>query len=219
MLEVKGLSISYKEGRTRRGVLDRVELIVPTGTTTAIVGPSGSGKSTLLHAICGLIPVDSGRVLLDGVDITSTPTHQRRLGLVSQSGDLFPTMTVHENIEYGLKMNKVGRKQRRERSEALLEMISMPGFGPRSPETLSGGQSRRVALARALAPEPAVLLMDEPLTGLDPATHDELARDVKALIANVGMTVVLVTHDPTEAADLADRVVEIGSLTGAGDPG
>lgn len=210
------MTVSYRTDGQRHVVLDRLDLRVEAGTTTAIVGESGSGKSTLLQAICGLVPIDTGRIVLDGVDVTGVPTHRRNLALVSQSGDLFPTMSVRGNIEYGLRMNRVDRTVRRRRSDEMLEMISMPGFADRRPETLSGGQARRVALARALAPEPTVLLMDEPLTGLDPRTHDDLARDLKSLIKRTQMTVVLVTHDPTEAAELADRVVELASLTSPG---
>ena len=208
MLNVVDLSVSYGAQK----IFSHLSLTVPTGTTTAIVGPSGSGKSTLLHTICGLLHIDGGQIVVDGTDITATPAHKRNIGLVSQTGDLFPTMTVRDNIEYGLRTEKIDRASRHERSTALLQMIAMPDFGDRMPHTLSGGQARRVALARALARKPRLLLMDEPLTGLDPATHDELAGDVKRLIAESEMTVVLVTHDPDEAESLADRVVELESL-------
>lgn len=208
MLEITKLSVSYGA----QHILNNLALTVPTGTTTAILGPSGSGKSTLLHAICGLIRIDSGHIAVDGHDITSLPAHRRPVGLVSQTGDLFPTMTVYENIAYGLRTAKVDRTSRHLRVEALLELIALPDFGARMPHTLSGGQARRVALARALARKPRLLTMDEPLTGLDPATHDELAMDVKRLIKESEMTVVLVTHDPDEASMLADRVVDLGTL-------
>ncbi|MEY3806976.1 MAG: hypothetical protein RIR69_1788 [Actinomycetota bacterium] len=208
MLEVIDISVSYGTQK----IVSHLSLSVPTGTTTAIVGPSGSGKSTLLHAICGVLRLDEGRIIVDGVDITTTPAHKRHIGLVSQTGDLFPTMTVRDNIEYGLRTEKMDRAERRSRSDALLEMIGLSDLADRMPHTLSGGQARRVALARALARKPRLLLMDEPLTGLDPATHDELAADVKRLIAESQMTVVLVTHDPVEADALADRVVDLRSL-------
>ena len=208
MLEVCDLSVSYGSEK----ILSHLWLTVPTGTTTAILGPSGSGKSTLLHAICGLLRIDSGHISIDGTDVTDLPAHKRPVGLVSQTGDLFPTMTVRENIEYGLRTQKMSRASRLERSDALLELIHLPDVADRMPHTLSGGQARRVGLARALARKPSLLLMDEPLTGLDPATHDELAVDVKRLITESEMTVVLVTHDPIEADTLAEVVVDLGSL-------
>ena len=209
MLEVQHLEVSYGKEK----ILHDVSLTVPTGTTTAIVGPSGSGKSTLLHAICGLITIDAGRILIDSHDVTSTPAHRRNIGLVSQSGDLFPTMTVRENIEFGLRMDKVDASVRQQQSDFLLRLISLPEYGPRMPDTLSGGQARRVALARALARKPPLLVMDEPLTGLDHLTHDELATDIKRLIADTGTTVIIVTHDLDEAKFFADTVIDIGSLT------
>lgn len=209
MLEVQHLEVSYGKEK----ILHDVSLTVPTGTTTAIVGPSGSGKSTLLHAICGLITIDAGRILIDSHDVTSTPAHRRNIGLVSQSGDLFPTMTVRENIEFGLRMDKVDASVRQQQSDFLLRLISLAEYGPRMPDTLSGGQARRVALARALARKPPLLVMDEPLTGLDHLTHDELATDIKRLIADTGTTVIIVTHDLDEANFFADTVIDIGSLT------
>lgn len=209
MLKVSHLSVSYGKEK----ILTDVSLTVPTGSTTAIVGPSGSGKSTLLHAICGLITIESGQIFLDDIDVTSTPAHRRNIGLVSQSGDLFPTMTVRENIEFGLRMDKADADTRAMRSDFLLDLISLAEYGKRMPDTLSGGQARRVALARALARKPPLLVMDEPLTGLDAETHDELATDIKRLIADTGTTAIIVTHDLDEAKFFADVVIDIRSLT------
>ncbi|CAB4575209.1 unannotated protein [freshwater metagenome] len=209
MLKVSHLSVSYGKEK----ILTDVSLTVPTGSTTAIVGPSGSGKSTLLHAICGLITIESGQIFLDDIDVTSTPAHRRNIGLVSQSGDLFPTMTVRENIEFGLRMDKADADTRAMRSDFLLDLISLAEYGKRMPDTLSGGQARRVALARALARKPPLLVMDEPLTGLDAETHDELATDIKRLIADTGTTAIIVTHDLDEAKFFADVIIDIRSLT------
>lgn len=209
MLKVSHLSVSYGKEK----ILNDVSLTVPTGSTTAIVGPSGSGKSTLLHAICGLIPIDAGQIFLNDHDITSTPAHRRNIGLVSQSGDLFPTMNVRQNIEFGLRVDKVDKTIRTMRSDFLLDLISLTEYGKRMPDTLSGGQARRVALARALARKPPLLVMDEPLTGLDTETHDELAVDIKRLIADTATTAIIVTHDLTEAEFFADAVIDIRSLT------
>lgn len=209
MLKVSHLSVSYGKEK----ILNDVSLTVPVGSTTAIVGPSGSGKSTLLHAICGLIPIDAGQIFLNDLDITSTPAHRRNIGLVSQSGDLFPTMNVRDNIEFGLRVDKVNKHTRAMRSDFLLDLISLTEYGKRMPDTLSGGQARRVALARALARKPPLLVMDEPLTGLDPDTHDELAGDIKRLIADTATTAIIVTHDLDEAEFFADVVIDIRSLT------
>lgn len=209
MLKVSHLSVSYGKEK----ILNDVSLTVPTGSTMAIVGPSGSGKSTLLHAICGLIPIDAGQVFLNDLDITSTPAHRRNIGLVSQSGDLFPTMNVRQNIEFGLRVDKVDKPTRTMRSDFLLDLVSLTEYGKRMPDTLSGGQARRVALARALARKPPLLVMDEPLTGLDTETHDELAVDIKRLIADTATTAIIVTHDLAEAEFFADVVIDIRSLT------
>jgi iron(III) transport system ATP-binding protein len=209
VLKVSHLSVSYGKEK----ILNDVSLTVPAGSTTAIVGPSGSGKSTLLHAICGLIPIDSGQIVLNDHDITSTPAHRRNIGLVSQSGDLFPTMNVRQNIEFGLRVDKVDKSTRTMRSDFLLDLISLTEYGKRMPDTLSGGQARRVALARALARKPPLLVMDEPLTGLDTETHDELAADIKRLITDTGTTAIIVTHDLDEAKFFADVVIDIRSLS------
>ena len=208
MLKVSHLSVSYGKEK----ILNDVSLAVPAGSTAAIVGPSGSGKSTLLHAICGLIPIDAGQVFLNDLDITSTPAHRRNIGLVSQTGDLFPTMNVRENIEFGLRVDKVDTNTRKMRSDFLLDLISLTEYGKRMPDTLSGGQARRVALARALARKPPLLVMDEPLTGLDAETHDELAADIKRLITETATTAIIVTHDLAEAEFFADVVIDIRSL-------
>jgi thiamine transport system ATP-binding protein len=208
VLKVSHLSVSYGKEK----ILNDVSLSVPAGSTAAIVGPSGSGKSTLLHAICGLIPIDAGQVFLNDLDITSTPAHRRNIGLVSQTGDLFPTMNVRENVEFGLRVDKVDTNTRKMRSDFLLDLISLTEYGKRMPDTLSGGQARRVALARALARKPPLLVMDEPLTGLDAETHDELAADITRLIAETGTTAIIVTHDLAEAEFFADVVIDIRSL-------
>lgn len=208
MLEIHNLTVSYGQEK----VLTNLCLKVPTGSIVAIVGPSGSGKSTLLHAICGVIPIKSGQIFVDSVEITSTPAYQRNIGLVSQTGDLFPTLNVRDNIEFGLRMDKVDSSTKRARSDLLLNLISLAEYGKRMPDTLSGGQARRVALARALARKPPLLVMDEPLTGLDQLTHDELASDIAQLLASTQTTAIIVTHDLAEAEFFADQVIDIRSL-------
>lgn len=205
MLEVSGLTVS----RGGRVVLDQLSLTVPTGSTTAIVGQSGAGKSTLLHAICGLLRIDDGRIAIDGIDVTGVAAHRRGIGLVSQSGDLFPTMTVRENIEFGLRLRRQSTRERAERVRQLLSVVHLEGLEDRSVTTLSGGEQRRIALVRALAPRPRILLLDEPLTGLDEETHDGLVIDLARILRESRTTALLVTHDISEARILADTIVSL----------
>ena len=180
--------------------------------TWAITGPSGSGKTTLLRAIAGLVRIDTGNIFVDGTDITHVPTHKRNIGLMFQDGQLFPTMTVAENIEFGLRMRNVSSSLRTDKVNELLSLVQLDGFNSRDVSTLSGGQSRRVALARSLAPSPPVLLLDEPLTGLEEDLRYELAEELASIIASTSTTTVVVTHDKKEAAILARTVVDISEI-------
>ena len=210
MLVVDSVSVSLGG----RSVLDAVSLAVSAGEVVAVFGPSGSGKSTLLRAVAGLVEVESGRVVIDGVDVTSVPTHLRRVGMVFQDEQLFPHRDVAGNVAFGLEMAGVGRRERESRVEELLSAVGLDGFGDRDVSTLSGGEAKRVALARSLAPRPAVLLADEPLTGLDADLHDRLAVEVGAVLRESGTTTLWVTHDRAEAALVADRSVSLADLSG-----
>ena len=210
MLVVNSVSVSLGG----RSVLDAVSLEVSAGEVVAVFGPSGSGKSTLLRAVAGLVEVDSGRVVIDGVDVTGVPTHRRRVGMVFQDEQLFPHRDVAGNVAFGLKMAGVERRERESRVEELLSAVGLDGFGDRDMSTLSGGEAKRVALARSLAPRPAVLLADEPLTGLDADLHDRLAVEVGAVLRESGTTTLWVTHDRAEAALVADRSVSLADLSG-----
>ena len=210
MLSVVSISVSLGGRR----ILDAVSLEVAAGEVVAVLGPSGSGKSTLLRAITGLVEVESGRVLVDGADVTATPTHRRRVAMVFQDDQLFPHRDVAGNVAFGLEMTGVGRADRERRVAELLGVVGLDGFGPRDVSTLSGGEAKRVALARSLAPEPAVLLADEPLTGLDADLHDRLAVEVGAVLRESGTTTLWVTHDRAEAALVADRSVSLADLSG-----
>jgi thiamine transport system ATP-binding protein len=167
------------------------------------------GKSTLLRVIAGLLSPDGGAVVLDGEDITHVPTHRRGVGMVFQDDQLFPHQSVAENIGFGLRMQRWPAPAIRERVQALLAVVGLDGFGDRAVVDLSGGEAKRVALARALAPEPKVLLLDEPLTGLDRELHDRLMAELRRLLVDQHVTALLVTHDPDEAATLADRLVHL----------
>lgn len=189
-----------------RTVLDHVSLEVARGEVVALLGPSGSGKSTLLRVIAGLLVADSGSVSLDGRDITEWPSHRRNIGMVFQDEQLFPHLTVAQNVGFGLRMRRVERSEAAARVQELLHLVGLDSLTNHDVTKLSGGEAKRVALARSLAPRPAVLLLDEPLTGLDRELHDRLAHELAALLRTTGTTALLVTHDLDEATSIADRI-------------
>ena len=202
-------------------VLDGVDLHVPDGTTVALLGPSGSGKSTLLRIVAGLEPPDVGSVHLGGQDVTSRPVHRRGVGVVFQDQALFPHLDVGANVGFGLRMAGVDGAARARRVAEVLEQVSLPGYEGRDPATLSGGEAQRVALARALAPRPAVVLLDEPLAALDQLLRERLLVELRAVFDELSVTVVAVSHDPTEAAALGDRIAVLldGRIAQIGSPG
>jgi thiamine transport system ATP-binding protein len=186
--------------------LDGVDVEVGDGERLAVLGPSGSGKSTLLRTIAGLQRPDEGRVLVDGRDLTGVPPHRRGVGLMFQEGVLFPHRDVEGNVGFGLRMAGVPGPARARKVAGVLSLVGLAGYERRSVATLSGGEQQRVALARALAPEPRVLLLDEPLGSLDGPLRERLLADLERLFERLGLTVVVVTHDVGEAFALGDRV-------------
>ena len=208
MLDVLDVCVSF-DGRP---VLDRVSLAVGDHEVVALLGPSGSGKSTLLRVIAGLQEVSSGTVRWTGANITREPTHRRQFGFVFQDEQLFPHRNVAQNIGFGLRMAGKDKGATAARVDELLVLVGLPGFGGRDVNTLSGGEAKRVALARALAPRPRLVLLDEPLTGLDAALHDRLADDLRAVLQQAEVPAILVTHDPAEAARIATRSVQFTDL-------
>ena len=182
---------------------------MPTGAVVAVLGPSGSGKSTLLRAIAGLKRLDAGTIELDGRSLTGIPAHERGIGLMFQDDALFPHRNVAQNVGFGLRMQGVDPPSVAARVAELLELVHLPGHERRSVRSLSGGERKRVALARALAPSPRVLLLDEPLGALDRPLHDRLVHDLGALFTRLGQTTLYVTHDVAEAFALAHRVAVI----------
>jgi len=187
--------------------LDDVSVDVASGSLTALLGPSGSGKSTLLRIIAGLEVPDTGRVVLDGEDVTEVPPQRRGVGFVFQHYAAFKHMTVRENVAFGLRIRKRPQAEIAAKVDELLDVVGLAGFQRRYPSQLSGGQRQRMALARALAIEPRVLLLDEPFGALDANVRAELRRWLRRLHDEVHVTTVLVTHDQEEAMELADSIV------------
>jgi molybdate transport system ATP-binding protein len=200
--------------RTKVGALDLdMRLTADEGEVVALLGPNGAGKTTLLRAIAGLAPIQSGRVSLDGKILEDTtsgkylPTEQRSIGFVFQDYLLFPHLNVVENVEFGLRSRGIGKADARRRGALWLERVGLLDRAEAKPSELSGGERQRVALARALAPDPQLLLLDEPLAALDATTRTEVRRDLKEHLSSFRGVRLLVTHDPLEAAILADRLV------------
>lgn len=187
-------------------VLKDVTLTVGDGESVAVLGPSGSGKSTLLRAIAGLVPVESGSITWDGEEITTVPTHLRGFGLMFQGYALFPHLDVTGNVGFGLRMAGVAAGEIEDRVEVALDWVGLMGFGHRAIVDLSGGEKQRVALARTLAPEPILVMLDEPLGALDRALRERLMTETRQILLDRGDTALVVTHDREEAAALSDRL-------------
>ena len=187
--------------------LEDVSIEVAAGSLTALLGPSGGGKSTLLRVIAGLERPDAGRVLIEGEDMTRRPAQKREVGFVFQHYAAFKHMTVRENVAFGLRIRKRPRDEIRNRVNELLELVQLTGLAERYPAQLSGGQRQRMALARALAVEPKVLLLDEPFGALDARVRKELRAWLRRLHDEVHVTTIFVTHDQEEAMELADQIV------------
>lgn len=216
MLHLNSVTVRFG-GRT---ALVDAGLDVADGETVCVLGPSGSGKSTLLRVVAGLQPADSGRVLLHGRDQSQVPPHQRGVGLMFQDHQLFPQRNAAGNVAFGLRMHGVGKAERARRVDELLDLVGLPGAGDRAVAALSGGEQQRVALARALAPEPRLLMLDEPLGQLDRGLRERLVVELRELFHRLGTTVLAVTHDHGEAFALADRVVVMheGRIAQVGTP-
>ncbi|MBN9606366.1 MAG: ABC transporter ATP-binding protein [Actinomycetales bacterium] len=186
--------------------LEGLSLSLAPGEFVALLGPSGCGKTTALRALAGLEGITSGRILIGGEDVAALPTNRRDLGMVFQAYSLFPHMTVRENVEYGLRMRRVPRDERRERAREALALVGLEGREDRFAHQLSGGQQQRVALARALVTRPRVLLLDEPLSALDAKVRVALRDQIRRIQTELRITTLFVTHDQEEALAVADRV-------------
>jgi molybdate/tungstate transport system ATP-binding protein len=200
MIEIENLYVDFSGFS-----LDNIRLSVAKGEFFVLLGPTGAGKTVLLEAISGLIPLKKGRIEVEGVDVTHFPPEKRGIGIVYQDYCLFPHFTVLENIRYGLYFHKIKRRKAEERLEWLLESLNLRSLLDRTPENLSGGELQRVALARALIVNPSVLLLDEPLSALDPNFREEIRTELKRLHRETETTILMVTHDFSEVLFLADR--------------
>jgi iron(III) transport system ATP-binding protein len=215
-VEARNIELSY--GATP--VLRDINLSVAPGEFFALLGPSGSGKSTLLRLIAGFNQQQSGTLLIGGRDVTGTPPWRRNVGMVFQNYALWPHMTVAQNVAFGLEERRLPRDEVRRRGEAALELVGLTGYGARRPNQLSGGQQQRVALARTLAIEPQVLLLDEPLSNLDARLRVQMRRELIRLHRRLGITTIFVTHDQEEAMTICDRiaVLDQGVIQQIGSP-
>lgn len=200
-LHIENLAVSYGTN----AVLRSLDLDVATGERVAIMGSSGSGKSSLIRAIAGIVP-SSGTIVVDGNDVSALPPHERPIGLMFQDYALFPHMTVADNVAYGLKMAGVDKSVQQARVAEMLQRVGLGDFGRRSVTSLSGGEQQRVALARTLAPEPSLVMLDEPLGSLDFALRESLLTHMRSVVSELGTTTIYVTHDRSEAFAFADRV-------------
>ncbi|MDI5933659.1 ABC transporter ATP-binding protein [Halomonas kalidii] len=200
--------------------IERTTLEIGSGEFFSFLGPSGCGKTTLLNIVSGFLVPSEGRVFIGGEPVAGVPVNRRPTAMIFQNLALFPLMTVFENIEFGLEVRGVGRKQRREVSERLLALVALEGSGPKRVTELSGGQKQRVAIARALAVEPRVLLLDEPLSALDLKLRQHMRAELKAIQRKTGITFIYITHDQGEALTMSDRVavMSAGRIQQVADP-
>ncbi|RYE80238.1 MAG: sulfate ABC transporter ATP-binding protein [Myxococcales bacterium] len=213
-IEIKGISKTFPASESGRGdfvALSDVNLTIPTGQLTALLGPSGGGKSTLLRIIAGLETADTGTIEIEGTDATSLTPQKRNVGFVFQHYAAFKHLSVARNVAFGLEIRKRPKDEIKRRVAALLELVHLSEFGHRLPAQLSGGQRQRMALARALAVEPSVLLLDEPFGALDAKVRKELRDWLRRLHDEVHVTTVFVTHDQEEALEVADEIVVINN--------
>jgi thiamine transport system ATP-binding protein len=208
MLEIDRFSIIYDSSQ----LFANLSLTIKHQEIVALTGPSGSGKTTLLRCIAGLESISAGVIRLNGQDITNQPAHQRNIGMVFQDNQLFPHLTVGQNVAYSLKIKRTPKKITDNKVREVLSLVGLKHLIDRTVTNLSGGEAKRVAVARALIAEPQVLLLDEPLTGLDIDLHGRLIEDLGKLLRTRGTTVLHVTHDKAEASAIADRVLDLRQL-------
>ena len=215
-LEIRNMTTLYKNGD---GVRD-ISLRVATGELVTLLGPSGCGKTTILRSVGGFIQCTSGEILIDGKDISRLPPEKRPTAMVFQSYNLWPHMTVMENMAFGLKLRKVAREERKRRVREMLALVNMTGMEHKYPGQMSGGQQQRIAIGRSLLLKPDVLLLDEPFSALDAKIRSQMREELRKIQTDLNITVVFVTHDQEEAMALSDRIVVMnkGSFEQMGTP-
>jgi ABC-type Fe3+/spermidine/putrescine transport system ATPase subunit len=209
MLSIRRVTKAFESMPVLRGI----NLEIERGEILCVLGPSGCGKTTLLRVIAGLEQADAGEILLEGISIVNVPAHERAFGLMFQDFALFPHLNVAENVVFGLRMRGLSRYEQQKRLQEVLRLVGLTGFERRDVTQLSGGERQRVALARSLAPNPRLLLLDEPLGSLDAALRDRLVIELRAIIRDIGLTSIYVTHDQQEAFAIADRVAIMNAGT------
>jgi len=202
-LVLDNITFYYQKGEC---VLKNLSLSVDKGEILALLGESGSGKTTILKIIAGFLKPKEGRVVIDGKDITNLPPNKRDIGIVFQNYALFPHMSVLDNIIYGLKVKRVPREEAIRRARELIDLLNLSGLENKRPSQLSGGQQQRVAIARALIIEPRILLMDEPMSNIDPKLRSKLRAEIKKILKKLGITTIYVTHDQEDAFEIGDRI-------------
>jgi len=215
-IELKGIYKSFNDNKVLKGM----DLLVKDGSLVCLFGPSGCGKTTSLKIIAGLIQPDKGSVLFDHKDVTSLPPEERNTGFVPQNYALFPHLTVEKNIAFGLEVRDYSKQEIKDRVEELLKLIDLKGFENRYPRELSGGQQQKVAVARALAHKPSILLLDEPLASIDATERVRLRNEIKKIQKKTGSTILYVTHDVDEAFAVSDNIaiMEDGRIKKYGKP-
>lgn len=199
-------SLTKKYVKSDDPAVDQLNMVADEGHLVALLGPSGCGKTTTLRMVAGLLTPTAGRIVVGDTDVTDIPVHKRGMGMVFQSYALFPHMNVSENVEFGLQMRKIDRKERNKRVSEVLNLVQLEHLAKRRTAELSGGQQQRIALARALVVRPTLLLLDEPLSNLDAKLRESMRREIRSIQQTIGTTTLFVTHDQAEALDLSDRI-------------
>lgn len=216
MLQFEHVSLAYGSQQ----ILHDLCFQIPDGQMTVLIGPSGCGKTTILRTIGGFIDLNEGDILINGKSIIALPPEKRPTAMVFQSYNLWPHMTVYDNMEFGLRLRKVPRAERRERIMQMLDLVKMPGTEKKYPGQMSGGQQQRIAIARSLLLRPEVLLLDEPFSALDAKIRQQMREELRKIQTDLNITVVFVTHDQEEAMALSDRVIVMnkGTIEQVGSP-